>query len=88
MPEFATFLAVIIIAAIASYSAGWFHSGYAIKRDSRKLKQAIDRSNKQYKYWSSTDAGKAYQKGYSDGVAMVLDTVDGLIARSKKNASS
>lgn len=88
MPEFTTFLAVIIVVGIASYSAGWFHSGYAIRRDAKKLKTALDKANKQYKTWASTDAGKAYQKGFTDGTNMVLETIDGLLARSKDDAST
>ena len=87
MPDFVTFLAILVIVGIATYSAGWFHAGYATRRDTKKLAAALEKTNKQYKTWAESDVGKAYQRGFTDGSAMVLDTIDGLLARSKKDAS-
>jgi len=88
MNDFIVFLAIVTACSLVAYGAGWYHASYAVKRDARKLKQALAESNAQYKSWSESDAGKMYQKGFTAGVAMVLDTVDGLVQRSKNDASS
>jgi len=78
------FLFVAIITGVAGlgYAIGWHFSHKATREYVKNLQRAIEESNKSYKRWQNSSAGKMWEQGRMAGAAQVINTMQAFLDRA------